>query len=236
MTILTLAAMLFSFQSPLPGPAPQEPPPVWEEIAKLEDTIKQTVRENRTFFSISSNDPVQGYYIDRVGVMLMIPVRYRPAGDTLVSPSDVRAKAFNEPRKDEAKPKVSRIEIQKKLEAFQEKLKESQLLKEANFEKVVDNLKNLVPELIGKLSSLPSDERLVMIIEERVPSWYYAGFSLKKNATRKVVTLTVDKDLISKIHANKTELPSDWTQRIKRSTTNRKLITNMFSGKTPMVE
>lgn len=229
MSTLNLLTLLLCFQSPgqpasQPGNgAAQQPPTIWEEIALLESAIRKTVKENQTQFSIANNDPVNGYYIPRVGVMLMIPVRYRP---TMRPPrKNVEHKQLNTPN---GAVLIDRKQVNERLKTLQEQRKKNELLKEANFEQVVTNMKNMVPEVIGALKSLPQNESVILVVEERAPAWYFTEYS--RGGIRKVVTLTVDKDLISTIHADQTVMKPEWLQRIKRTTATRKMVTSALSG------
>ena len=219
MMITQLIGCLLAFQAPERLVAP---PPIWEEIARMEASIKKTVSEDDSRFDIAANEPVQGYYIERVGVLILVPVRYKPGVNAIQQ--DEKEDQLNLGG-NAAIVKLSRGELESRVSQWQDALNRSELIKESNFSQVVTNLKNMIPELIGFLKHLPQDESMVLVVEERVPAWFHPGFSLKHNATRKVVTLTVDKDLISQIHANKTVMPEQWLKRIKSTTTNRRLIT-----------
>lgn len=221
MITLNLLTLLVAFQ----GNGGPQPPTIWEEIALLEGTIRKTVKENQTQFAISNNDPVTGYYIKRVGVVLMIPVRYRPA--VKVPKAQVEGQQLKAPG---ATMNMDRKQLESRIRAWQDQIKRTDLIKDANFEQVVTNMKKMVPEIIGALKNLPQDESVIMVVEERVPAWYFTEYSLRKDAIRKVVTLTVDKDLISTIHADKTVMKADWLQRIKRTTATRKMVTSALSG------
>ena len=199
-------------------------PPVWEEIARLEAGLRQSVQESRTGFTVSNNDPVNGYYIDHVGVVMLIPLRYSASNSTLVRHQEVRERLSDE----SSKPSLDRAEVQKRYQAWVNELERNASLKDANFEQVVSRLRAMIPSLIGGLEHLPQDETLVLVIEERAPAWFYAGF--RKDATRKVVTLTVDKDLMSIIHAKETVMEEEWLRQVKRTTTTRKVITGLLSG------
>ncbi len=225
---LNLLTLLLAFQNPQAA----KPPAIWEEIALLEGAIRKTVTENQTQFAISNNDPVNGYYIKRVGVMLMIPVRYRPAA----SPAKVKVETGKLDLGNAQTLEIDRKQVEERIKAWQDQMKRNELLKEANFEQVVANMKNMVPEIVGALKSLPEDESVIMVVEERAPAWYFTEYSLRKNVMRKVVTLTVDKDLISTIHSDKTVMKADWLQRIKRTTATRKMVTSALNGSSDSVD
>ena len=222
-----LLLMLMGFQGPTVANTENT---IWREIALLENTIKQAVTEDNSNFAISSNDPVQGYYINRVGVFLVVPVRYRTSGDVPEQTSGDSNQTLELP-KSSANSRMSRKEIEKRVRAWKQELARSEMIKDSNFEKVVSNMKSLIPEVVATLRSLPQEESVMIVVEERIPAWYYAGFSLRKAATRKVVTLTVDKDLISHIDAQETVLAGDWLKRIKRTTTNRQLAVDALGGR-----
>ena len=229
---VSLILLMLAFQNPtLEDPQNL----IWGEISQLETTIKQAVTEDNSNFAISANDPVQGYYISRVGVFLVVPVRYRTSGDMPEQPASDSKAVPNLPQ-NPANMRISRKDIERRVRAWKQELARSEMVKDANFEKVVSNMKSLIPEVVATLRNLPDEESVMIVIEERIPAWYYAGFSLKKVATRKVVTLTVDKDLISHIDAQETVLAADWLKHVKRTTTNRELATGALGGKSAATE
>ena len=186
---------------------------IWEEIAVGEELIRTSIARSDNQFSVFSNDPVRGYYIQRVGVVLFVPLRYR-TNDRERFSERTQKTAFS----------LDKADTEKRMQAWKEKLQKDELTKEANFEKVVTHLKSLVPQLIATLKNLPAEASLTLIVEERLPAWY-SSLSLKKNPTRKVVTLSLDKELITRIHANETIMEREWLDSIKRTTTNRRLVT-----------
>ena len=210
-----LLLMLLAWQQPAAmKPAPDATDAmVWKEIGSLESFIQETVSKDSSYFTISTQSPVRGFYVERRGVILMVPVRYRP-----------RIKTRTAPLSDKKLPELSTKDVQKRLKEWQDALRVQRTNREANFEKVVTNLTNAIPNIVKILASLPGQEPLTIIIEERVPTWYYPGFSLNKNPSTKVVALTIDnKDAIAQVHANKTELRADWNKKVKRKNTDRRL-------------
>jgi hypothetical protein len=229
---MNLALILILAQSPAGEPTVLDgPDPIWEQIAVVEASVKQTVRSEQSQYTINANDPVIGYYIERVGVVLTIPLRYSPsvAQRTRKPESAETEKNLG----NQAEPvQINRRALQKRIIQWQDQMRRQEMLKEANFEKVVTNLRGQIPAIITILSRLPREESLVMVIEERVPAWYYAGFTLNKEATRTVVTLTVDKDLLSRVHASATVMDQEWLDRVKRTTVNRRLAMKALGGDT----
>ena len=205
---LALSMMLCAFQ-------PTHGEDVWEEIAAMELFIQQSLTRENNQVGILRSDPVRGYYAERTGVVLVIPIRHRGGVDMARQTEEKKLPAASETTA------LNRREIQKKVRDWKEKLQKSELIKDANFEKVVTQLRDMIPQIFSALSQLPTDEKLTLIIEERAPAWYYAGFSLIKEPTRKIVTLTVENG--EPIHANETVRDGDWSKRIKRTTVNRKL-------------
>lgn len=211
-----LLGILWAFQTPT-ATVTEPNLKIWEEITSLEDFIRRSVAENKSQFTISNSNPVHGYYINRVGVVLLIPIRYRPK---LEGP--VKEKKL--PRLGEKRSSaLQKREVQKKLREWRQEVSRRELIKDANFEQVVSNLKERVPDILKNLTQLQKSESLILIIEERVPAWYVAGLSLAKDPTRKIVTLNVDNDVIASIHANKTIIPGEIVKRIRRTTTTRRL-------------
>ncbi|MDJ0838608.1 MAG: hypothetical protein QNK37_18975 [Acidobacteriota bacterium] len=211
-----LVFLILAWQAPTVSPGANNPEAaVWQEIISLETFIEDTVARDNSYFTISSQSPARGFYVERRGVILMVPVRYRPKIRTQTAVITDQATAPQE---------LSKLEIQKRLKAWQDELRRQRTNREANFEKVVANLTKAIPDIVKILQNLPGDEPLTIIIEERIPVWAYPGFSLNKNPSTKVVTLTIDnKDAISRVQANKTELRADWNKKVKRTNTDRRL-------------
>jgi len=200
----------------------REPADIWDQLAGVESLVTETVKSDESQYTISTQTPVRGYYVSRRGVVLMVPLHYRARFETRLGPSLI---ADGDPENPDASRKLSRIEIRQRLAAWQEEVRKQRLLQEANFEKVIDNLTAAIPRIVAALTDLPGEESLTVIIEERVPSWYYPGFSLHKNATTKIVTLTIDnKAAIAEVHAGRTELRGNWQAQIKRSNANRDIV------------
>ena len=213
MTINILISFLAAYQF-----SSNSEPGIWEQITSLESFIKTSVGQNETDFVISQNDPVRGYYIEGRGVFLLIPVRYRAKAEP-PQPSKKETQLL----KDQPPAKLDKFDIQKRLSDWKEMLRKKELIKEANFERVVTNMKQAIPEILKILEQLPDNEALTVIVEERIPAWYYPGFSLNKNPTTKVVTLSVDKGEVSLIKANRTVLKTNWQRHVVRKNANRKL-------------
>jgi hypothetical protein len=193
---------------------------IWSEIAQVEALVTDTVKSEESQYTITSQGPVRGYYVSRRGVVLMIPLRYQARIDTRLGPSLIA-----DPESPDAPPKLSRLEIRERLKAWQDEMRKQRILKEANFEKVIANLTAAIPQIIRQLDGLPGEESLTVIIEERVPSWYYPGFSLDKNPTTKIVTLTIDnKALIAEVHAGRTELRGNWQAQVERTNADRDIV------------
>jgi len=192
---------------------------IWREIASLEAFINDTVKENDSNFMTTNSDPVRGYYIERQGVFLLVPVRYVPNMGVAAQPGKAEQKEV-EGNLGSASFKVDRIDIQKRYDEWKARMRKNELAKQANFDRAVTNLKNAIPQVLEILASLPKDESLTLVVEERV-AWYYPGFSLERSPTIKVVTLTVDKLMISEVAQDQTILKKDWQKQIQSKTTNR---------------
>ena len=200
----------------------RETPDIWTELLGVETLVTETVAQDASHYSVSTQNPVRGYYIARRGVVLMVPLRYQTRFETRLGPSLL---AEENPENPDAVQKLTRLEIRKRLAAWQAEVRKQRLLQDANFEKVVQNLTASIPEIIAGLGSLPGDESLTVIIEERMPSWYYPGFSLHKNPSTKIVTLTIDNaSAIAEVHAGRTELRGNWQAQVKRNNANRDLV------------
>ena len=88
---------------------------------------------------------------------------------------------------------------------------------------MVTLIKDSIPDVFTKLESLSAKERLVIVIEETPPAWLYASYSLKKQPTRKVVTLTIENDAYQLVKSSKTNPKESWNDLIKRSNARRLL-------------
>lgn len=192
---------------------------IWQEIATVEQTLRTQVNQENQLFVVSSSDPVRGFFVERVGVVLLIPIRYRQPllAKKSESPQIVPASAEKVP------VTMQRLELKKRLEQWRSELDRREVLKDSAFNRLVTNLKSSVPGILKTLSHLAPGANLTLIIEEREPAWYHAGLSLAQNPTRKVVTLTVEPEAIEKITANETVFSRDWLYSIKQTTTRRSL-------------
>ena len=190
---------------------------VWVEIAELEAFLNQSINGEENPFGVFHSDPVRGFYVAQTGVFLIVPLRYRPVPSPLRNDGATLATRVKEP------VVLDHAELQKKMRQWREKLKQEELLREADFEKSINQIKDLIPDILTKLPHLLQGERLFLIVEEREPAWYYSTLNLKRDKTRKVVTLTVAQDIIAKIKSQETTLPADWRSRVQRTTTNRRL-------------
>ena len=211
MIALIQFGLLWVFQNPTGGEDQ-----IWREIASLEASIHETVKENQSHFVISKSDPIRGYYVERRGVFLLVPIRYL-LNQGLQQPATLSKESAG----NLGKPaNLKRVDIQKRYDEWRAHLRKHELTKEANFNKAVNNLKTAIPRVLEILASLPVDESLTIVVEERV-AWYYPGFSAERSPTIKVVTLTVDKNLVSDVHEGQTTLKKDWLKQVKSKTTNR---------------
>lgn len=218
-----ISAIILSLLSFQPTAASQDTPlTIWEQIAQLESHLTDLVAETDSRFTVFHSDPVRGYYIDRSGVVIMIPIRYQHIyKGHLIPPESENPVAL--PSLDKSPKTLSSIAIRKKLNEWRSEVQKLEAQKNADFERLVNEIKIHVPNLVEALTGMTSGENLILIIEERVPPWYFAGLSTKNEPTRKVVTLTIDKDLISQMHAHQTDVPNDLLSHIKRTTVDRKL-------------
>jgi hypothetical protein len=191
---------------------------IWSEITRLEDYVKQQVPDNETRFGVTYTNPVRGYYIDAKGVFLVVPVRYL-ANATHIAPAGEPQTSVG---KEQTLP-VDATAFQKHLSDWRDRVRRDELTKEANFEKVVANLKQVIPDILDMLGHLPTNESLTIIIEENYPAWFFSRLSVSQNPTRKVVTLVVDRELVAEVKSAKTVLNSDWLSRVKRINANRRL-------------
>ena len=183
---------------------------IWEEIAGVEVLVKKRINEQGTRFGVFTSDPVRGYYLDQNGVLMLIPVRYRsqapqPVGDNATA-IEGQAQTIS----------LNRNEVNRRMRAWREKLQREDLLREADFEKIVTQLRDSIPEFIGRLTQLSSEEKLILVIEEREPAWYFAGLSVRHDSSRKLVTLSVNKSDVANVSSKETEFPGDWINKVKR--------------------
>lgn len=180
---------------------------IQDEIELLEDYLMEQVQAGASQYTISKQSPVRGYYVPRRGVILMIPVRYR---------AQLSIKQIEATQTDEGNGRV-KIDVEERLRVWNDEIKRQRVLKEANFEKMIANVTRAIPELALKLASLPGDEPLTVILEERLPPWLYPGFSLDKKPSTKVVSLTVDnKSALTTVYKDRTEIINNWRTKVKR--------------------
>lgn len=194
----------------------QDPPQnlqVWEEIAQVEKVANLTVAQSESQYAIANTNPSRGYYVSGQGVILVVPLRYR-------SLSRHRPQEANQT----ALPTVAfEKNLTLRLAKWREQNLAADVTREANFEKLLRALKKNLPHMMSLLAGLASGEGLVMVVEEAPPIYFSTSYWLKKNPTRKVVTLSIDSEMFQLVKTSKTELPIGW---IKQTTANRALVAN----------
>jgi len=213
MTIFLLA-WTFCFQT---EQAPPPKPDLWSEIARVEAQIKKLTLSRPGHYRVLNTDPVRGYGLERVGVLFLVPIRYMPR-----APRTESGEATSVFDLLAGKPDLNKRSVERKVQAWQESLKRIALERDADFEGVVAALKKAAPDILANLTQLPAGEKLMLIVEEREPAWYFPGLRLKDGETRKVATLTIDQALIAKWRANKDQT-GDLVQQVKRTTSTRGL-------------
>ena len=201
---------------------PSEPDAlIWDEVLSLESVLKKKVQDNKSQFIVPSHSPVRGYYVERIGVIITVPVRFRSQVLTHIDSRDQKKGIGSRKQADQ----LAMAEVNKRLSEWKKEVLRKRKLKEINFETVVKNIRSSIPQILRTLTHLPPGEAVVVVIEERVPSWYYAGFSMETTPKTKIVTLTIDnRELISGIRSKKTLLPIGWEKKIKRKNSSRSLI------------
>ncbi len=235
MIVFTLGwALLFQAPASAPSTTPNQTPPapvsqhdgkasqssdLWTDIAVVENQIRRVVLDQTNRFMVTNGDPVRGYYLDRVGVVFLTPVRHVPR---LTLEPERREKSIFPV--ENQKPDLEKRVVERKIKAWKDQLQKAALQREANFEQVVAALQRAIPAILENLSHLPEGERLMLIIEEREPAWHYPGLRLRDKETRKVVTLTVDQTLIAKLKKVQTTPTADWQSGVKRTTAARNLV------------
>jgi len=191
---------------------------VWEEIAGLEAMVRESVNDKSLQFTIFSSDPVRGYYVDRIGVYLIVPVRYRYVR------SQIRSEGASISPPNQGNLGLDEQGLDRRVRQWREALQKEAINKEADFEAVILTMKELLPQIADRLNHLPEDENLTLIIEEREPAWSHVGFRLDKKATRKLVTLRVAKQAVSEIHSRETTFPHEWMEQVKRTNSKRPIL------------
>lgn len=170
---------------------------IWTEISQAELELHEGIKKADSPYSVSSTNPARGYYLPGKGVFFVVPLRYRAL-------SAWKAEEPSEQKLKETIP-LGKVDYQSRLSAWQERQKAYDALQEANFQKVVNAVKQTIPAIAALLKELQPNEDLVIAVEEAPPAYYYADFSLKKNPTRKVVTLTVTGATFQQVRTDKTE-------------------------------
>lgn len=216
--MISLLCLLLAFNETIPSGSP-----VWDEISQMEYLLNQRISKSGNSYALANANPARGYYINGQGVFIIVPLRYRgrPQGTTPRGERNALAKPTANQLKQASLP--DKKDLQKRIAQWQAQLEKEEVLKAADFEKMVGVIKESIPDIFTKLSSLSEKERLVIVVEETPPAWLYASYSLKKKPTRQVVTLTVENDAYQLIKSSKTNLKDDWGNLIKRSNARRLL-------------
>lgn len=190
MTALLLLYLTQIYQ----GPQTDE---IWKQISQAELELHEGIKKADSPYSVSSTNPARGYYLPGKGVFFVVPLRYRAL-------SAWKAEEPSEQKIKETIP-LGKVDYQSRLAAWQERQKAYEVLQDANFQKIVTAVKQRIPAIAALLKELQPNEDLVIAVEEAPPAYYYADFSLKKNPTRKVVTLTVSGAAFQLVRTDKTE-------------------------------
>jgi len=190
---------------------------IWHQVSEIESMVHSTVKSVGNTYGISAINPARGYYIPGQGVMLVVPLRFRALQNWRPA-----AKKEGKPVMVGEDSATSSADLQKRITQWQEQQRAFELTREADFQQVVQAVKTSLPELAQALTDLGQGEVLIGAVEEAPPAYYY-GFSLKKNPTRRVVTLTVGGELFQMVKASEATRPDDWLKRVKSTTTRRTL-------------
>ena len=211
MTHLLMLYMLLGFQPSGSDGA------IWRDIARVESFVTAKLNENYQPYGVNHNDPVTGYYIDGLGVVVVVPLRYRHIKEE-TSGAD-SGPIFGAGLSEESG--ADRVTLTKRMREWRESLKRLELERDADFEKMVTQVNNLIKHVVLKLKSLPAHESLTFVIEERQPAWFSPTLSVSRNSSRKVVTLKIDRESINKGFENHGAMLANWRPDVVRVTTRR---------------
>lgn len=188
--------------------------PLWREIAGLEGYLLETLNENTQGVAIFTSDPARAYHVPGQGVIVVVPVRHRAQGvDRANESADGNMRAlFN----DSAASLPSKPELERQVHMWKQNLRREAALKDSNFERIVRRVKALAPLVLQRLPSLPSEQSLTIIVEEREPAYSYGVIANRPAARRQVVTLRINPRLIAEFRAAEQTAGQEWLERVER--------------------
>lgn len=221
MIIILVHLLLIGYQSPQSAPNHAEEKSelaIWEEIATLERMVLSRVNAQSDQFNVYQSDPVRGYYVDRMGVYLIIPVRYRYQRNQ----SQAENGAFALPSQNSEG--LNQKDLNQQIRQWREMLQKESVNKDAEFEKVIGGMREMLPEIAKQLKHLSPEENLTVVIEEREPAWSMAGFRLNEDDSRKLVTLRVVKEALAEVYSRETTFSTEWMGKVKRTNSKRPII------------
>lgn len=199
--IILLLSLLFG------DVAPQDSP-IWQQLRGVESHLTESVNQDYESFAVFRSDPVRGYYIQGVGAVVLVPVRYR------VTSENIRSESMSAFASGTDRPVLDRHSLEKRMNEIQESMRKQRLVKEADFQKVVGKIESQVGAMVVALKALPDNESLTIIVEEREPAWSRAGLSLTSNDKRMVLTMTAGPTIIRELRQGREEVLADMSRRL----------------------
>jgi hypothetical protein len=164
-------------------------PPSVDIVQSLERLILEEARGKVEGVEIQAQDPVRGYMLSDRELILIVPVHHIHSVRSVPGFSGYNA---DNPLMIQPVTIPNLKEQNKRLQKFQEGQKRRQALKEANFQKMVAEIKRILPRLKRAVSPVAEGFTLHVIVEEREKLWITSGLKNDSQFLRQVVTLKVD--------------------------------------------
>lgn len=170
------------------------PSDLMQEIADAETLIGQKIRQMGLQVVLLDNDPVRGYDLGERGVLFVVPLRYHYRTARAV---DLEFPELAVQRAQGQETAQNPRTLDQKIKAWRGELMKQASLKEANFEKAVNQVKALFPQLVSTLQHLSPRGEITVIVEEREPSWVQSSFTPKSHLKRRLVRLELNATTIA---------------------------------------
>jgi len=172
---------------------------LWDEVQDLAIWIQDQTNSQAKDIEVRAQDPVKCYLMGPDKLVIIVPIHHITARHPMEVNQTEENEAMNVPE-----PIPTLKEQATRAQIYRENQKRMQAIKEANFEKLVTELKGMVLNIKHKVKPFELPIQLHLIVEECDRLWIASPLKGQIQYQRKVVTLEVD-DLLA-FDPNSTEI------------------------------
>ncbi|PIE02274.1 MAG: hypothetical protein CSA81_07855 [Acidobacteria bacterium] len=157
----------------------------WEAVLAMEELLFKELNSKVEGIRIQSCDPVRGYMIGDSQMVLIVPVHHSNDRNSFTG--------IRREKKQKMTPVVveNLRDHQRKARAFNEELNRKRVIREANFEAFIREIKAFCTQLKPKLKDLNPKIHLQIIVEERDRLWISSIHTGESQFKRRVITLSI---------------------------------------------